>query len=210
MFINETKFKKLCNQAFKGMGLKISRDENDLWTIASNWWCLQVHNDDLTNKTRSMLTEIVGELPSAGEAMEYRYADNPQILLSGAAGRNVMEEYGKAGVNGVKWTFTNVMIRTSGDFQEVLQCTQSTELKTLIPHRIYEVFSEKNLKKESNETFPEFGLSVDAHDWIIWGSNVMWFGCMQRPARYKGEADFLWAIEGVNAWWTNDSSELIG
>lgn len=203
MFIDETKFKKLCKQAYDGMGIRIGRDERGMWTIGTGWWSLMIHGEDMTNKLLATLTEIVGELPQKGEAYKYMAKNSPE---SESFGMNVMEKFNAAHIT---WTFTNVLIRTSGDQIEVMECIQNKEWKTFIPHKIFELFSEKNLKED--EIFPEYGFSTDEDDkWIVWGSNTMWFGAMQRPPRFIGEQNFMNAIKDVNAWWTNNTEDFIG
>lgn len=72
MFINASNFKKLCKNAYEGIGLRVACTEKEEYIISCDWWQLKVHKDDITKKVIAAVVEIVGMFPEPGAAVLFK------------------------------------------------------------------------------------------------------------------------------------------
>lgn len=66
MIFNETVFKNLLKDAFKGAGLLVANKEGRI-VLAGSWWVITMDENVFSKKGRAALVELTGQLPMQGE-----------------------------------------------------------------------------------------------------------------------------------------------
>ena len=75
MFIKLRDFKRMIKEAYKGMGLYISRRENQL-LFSNSIWILVIAKETMDKKELAAVIELTGELPEDGQAFKSTEAGN--------------------------------------------------------------------------------------------------------------------------------------
>ena len=66
MFLNTPAVKKLFKKAFNGMGLVVTRPNEELIYIAGSGWQIEMDYETMPFKQKAQLIELLGELPEVG------------------------------------------------------------------------------------------------------------------------------------------------
>lgn len=79
MFINTSKFKKMCKTAYDTCGLLMSREENDL-LIGGGKFLIRTNMKYMTRKEKAVLIELVGNFPDNHETFRANKGGEQQEL----------------------------------------------------------------------------------------------------------------------------------
>lgn len=69
MFVTSQGFKKLINEAYKGIGLRVGNN-GEGYFIAGGYWVIWIKNGCIPKKGLASIIELTGELPEPGEAFK--------------------------------------------------------------------------------------------------------------------------------------------
>lgn len=69
MFITTQGFKRLINEAYKGIGLHVGNDGSGYY-LSGGFWAIWIQHGCLPKKELASIIELTGELPSPGEAFK--------------------------------------------------------------------------------------------------------------------------------------------
>lgn len=93
MFITSQGFKKLINEAYKGIGLSIGNDGEGYY-ISGGYWVIWVMHGWITKKELASIIELTGEMPEPGQGFKATKEGNQYELTwneAYAAMTNAME-----------------------------------------------------------------------------------------------------------------------
>lgn len=79
MFITSQGFKKLINEAYKGIGLSIGNDGEGYY-ISGGYWVIWVMHGWIPKKELASIIELTGEMPGPGEGFKATKAGNQYEL----------------------------------------------------------------------------------------------------------------------------------
>ena len=198
MFINASNFKKLCKNAYEGIGLRVACTEKEEYIISCDWWQLKVHKDDITKKVIAAVVEIVGMFPEPGAAVLFKKGVENQSIA------NVFPNLTDLWDRMDPYEISNVIIKTPGTPSHILA---GPEENILIPGTILQVIDAS--KKEKEESDPGDPRSSKEYNWVVWQNNVMTFGCWKRQPRFIGEKEFMERIQGTDLVWDWKESDCI-
>lgn len=75
MIFNETVFKNLLKEAYKGAGLLVANKEGRI-VLAGSWWVITMEEKVFSKKGKAALVELTGQLPMQGECWRTTSAGN--------------------------------------------------------------------------------------------------------------------------------------
>ena len=79
MFITSQGFKKLINEAYKGVGLNVGNDGEGYY-ISGGYWVISIMHGWIPKKELSSIIELTGEMPEPGEGFKATKAGNQYEL----------------------------------------------------------------------------------------------------------------------------------
>ena len=79
MFLKNSEFKKLINEAYKGKGLKVGNDGEGYY-LAGGYWVIWIRKGCISKKGLGSIIELTGELPEPGTGFEATKAGNQYEL----------------------------------------------------------------------------------------------------------------------------------
>lgn len=79
MFITSQGFKKLINEAYKGVGLRIGNDGEGYY-ISGGYWVIWIMHGWIPKKELASIIELTGEMPEPGEGFKATKAGNQYEL----------------------------------------------------------------------------------------------------------------------------------
>lgn len=79
MFITSQGFKKLINEAYKGVGLNVGNDGEGYY-ISGGYWVISIMHGWIPKKELASIIELTGEMPEPGEGFKATKAGNQYEL----------------------------------------------------------------------------------------------------------------------------------
>lgn len=193
MFTDTQILKRLIKSAWKGSGLHVEHTESGWLAMSGFWWRLEVDYQQLNNKIKAQLIELIGEIPGEGEGYLYFKNQDPQSEIAGTTYMNLMEIFTRCKKT---YEISNVILKTSQDNVAVLESAQD---KLLIPEWAADLTQgEVDLDGES---LPGPAKSDEHQSYVIWANNKMALGIFKRGTQYAGERDFLDAVSDCSLLW---------
>lgn len=204
MFLNTAKFKKQIKKAWEGLGVHITRYDDETYIIDTSWWYLQVKKDYFTKENMAAVVSIVGPLPEKGHAVLYKKGEDPQEEIIGVRWDDMELELDKSDRD---YKCTNVVFRTQGSLVEVLQHRNSLE-HILVPAQFIEMIDMSKCENDE-EMYSPYGYSNHDLNKIFWASDRMILACKKRPYRWLGEKTFMEALGRINLKWDWTEEEAV-
>ena len=193
MFTETQILKRLIKNAWKGSGLHVEHTSEGWLAMSGFWWRLEVDYQQLNNKVKAQLIELIGEIPEEGEGYLYFKDQDPQSEMPGTTYMNLMERWTHCKT---EYEITNVLLKTSQDNLAVLQ---SRDDKILIPEWAADLTLGETDNDGENE--PGNGRSMNGEPYIIWANNKMALGIFKRGELYAGEREFIEAVHDTDLCW---------
>lgn len=81
MFLKINMFKKLIKAAWKGIGLTVGNDGEEIYLVG-NHWTIWLASWEMTNKAKAAIIELTGGLPSEGTAYKAWDGESPQYEMT--------------------------------------------------------------------------------------------------------------------------------
>lgn len=177
MFLKPSEFKKLLEDAYKTSGFKLYNTGIDM-LITGDYWIVQVRNNMMSNKIKSLIIELSGEFPKEGDQIvvrkgelnTYQEADD-MVLVTNVykQKRNEMQP-----VN-----FTRLIYDSPWKticFMNVYDSLGKTSQKILMQERIRTLIDADYIEEEKSETYIEQPAYDSATKMVYWNNNAMTIG----------------------------------
>lgn len=193
MFTETQILKRIIKSAWKGSGLHVEHTAHDWLALSGFWWRLEVDYQQLNNKVKAQLIELIGEIPERGEGYLYFKNTDPQSEMPGTTYQNLLEKWTRCNA---QYEITNVLLKTSQDNLAVLQCGDS---KILIPEWAADLT--RGETDDDGENEPGNGRSMNGESYVIWANNKMALAIFKRGEQYAGEREFIDAVSEVDLCW---------
>ena len=184
MFVDVKVLNRLIKTAYKSGGLHIEHTESGWITISGFYWEVEVGDEELLNKVKAQLVELIGEIPGPGQAYFFVKGSDPQAEIPGCYYRNRMAEYDKLEHS---YEVSNVLLKTAQGNVSILQ--SNTASKIMIPEWGTDLIDPD--ATESDEALPEPGATNESVPYVIWRNNYMALMLMKRTPKYSGEREFM-------------------
>lgn len=173
MFLNEKALEKLIKQAYKGNGVTIGNitvqgadvavEDKEGIFFTNGYWMAWLSINCLTNKTKSIIAELAGDLPYKNKIFRISTTDSdPQMYIDDQYEKILNEAKRKQN----KYKVTNILLEDDLQVLRLLQNERNNK-KVWIPDRYYRVldftqidfeFESKPVSAVSGENYEESGL----------------------------------------------------
>ena len=203
MFLKPSIFKKICAEEWKGKGLRIQRSQG-YFAVAGEDWVMEVNEQRMTPKVRSILCELAGELPSqAIGCLLFRKKKEAQDEKS--IYENLLDQYRRTVE---AYEITNIIFRTVTGQAAVLQEETSKE-KCMVDDLFLQLIDVTAVETKKGERAPLLPRCNPGNDFIIWANNVMALKVKKMNVRYVKEKHILDMLAKEDATWAFVDSETI-
>lgn len=166
MFIKTQGFKKLIQEAYKGPGLKVGRDELGIY-IAGSYWVMQIKEGGIPKKELAAVIELTGELPDKGSGFNATKTGNQYELQNNPIYR-VLENAEECKE---KLEVTKLIVETRGKKGRILQSGLTGEI-TVVNEQFIDMIDASYMDYENGEAYLS-GPMVGKHYGVFWSSNSM-------------------------------------
>lgn len=167
MFITSQGFKKLINEAYKSVGLRIGNDSNGYY-ISGSFWTIWIKNGMIPKKELAAIIELTGELPEQGEAFLANKGGN-QYELSYSDTYNVMEN---AIMCEEEMDITPLILDYEGVQARILQNPNNGTI-VLINERFVKMIDNTVIDYEKGETQAQGPMIQGKMQGVFWRNNTM-------------------------------------
>lgn len=127
MFVNSTQLKKLMKRDFKEVRLTIGNLDGG-YSIMGSTWAVHIMHDGMPNIVKSLIIELAGILPAAGEIITISKENpNPQYEMDAGEGRSIhlVQRYR---ISGRPAFWTNVYEERNEEMYGMIQSNLNGEL----------------------------------------------------------------------------------
>lgn len=194
MFINEGALKKQIKKAYKTGWLTVA-DKFGMLYIAGLTWAMIVDKEAVTNKTKAALIELIGEIPTGGDAYKYSETEAQQVFSESLRDLD-LDTYVET--EGQTYRETRVTVQSSDG--EGLYIQGDDLSHHIVSKEVYAMFDQGAVNKDLGELMPEPAKMRD--DYLIWGNNVMALMIFAKDnPKWEGEYDFIKAVQGIDLCW---------
>ena len=200
MFVDVKVLNRLIKTAYKTGGLHIEHTESGWITISGFYWEVEVGDEELLNKLKAQLVELIGDIPGPGEAYMFEKGSDPQSEVIGCHYNNRMEFYDKLEHS---YEISNVLLKTANGNVSILQ--SGTAPKIMIPEWGTDLIDPDAV--DYDELKPEPGRTNDKTPYIVWRNNVMALALMKRTPKYSGEREFMASTNESDFCWEFEVDE---
>lgn len=174
MFLKTQGFKRLINEAYKGVGLRIENDGQG-YCIAGGYWEIWIAKARIPKKELAAIIELTGELPKTGEGFVATKAGN-QYELQWNEEYNVMD-IAENCEDRIEVTPVTLKYLT-GQQARILQDPGNRSI-VLINEKFIEMIDNTAIEYENGETQAE-GPLIGGKTGVYWKNNTMALRVMPR------------------------------
>jgi hypothetical protein len=192
MFLNESKFKKLCKDKYKGSGLTVGMTDDEVYIVSGEWWNLEVPKEFMTREMLGIIVGFTGELPEKGKI--YTYQEKDEVNQAGLMYVNDWDLSGKYVASKDVYEVTRVTYEGTSSTKRILQ--GKNEIAVVKEEIIKLIDTDRKEKEELMEN----GIRKDGHI-LIWASNMMCFAAYDSIAVNEGEQNFLESCKDIIMNW---------
>lgn len=192
MFTDTTILKTLIKRAWKGSGLHIEHTEDGWLAVGGLWWQFEIDDQEISNKIKAQIVELVGDLPELGQALVYYKKGDPQTEIPGTTFKNLMADWAR---REKEYQISNVILRTANDYSAVLE---GKDDNILVPGWAANLVQGE---VDADETLPVIAKGAEGRCNVIWANNKMALMVICGSTDYAGEKAFLEAVKGVDLTW---------
>lgn len=193
MFLNTTILKRLMKDAWKGAGLTVGKEGEDIF-LFGGYWIARAKEEFIPNTIKGLIVELAGELPKDGIIFKTIKDCGNQYELPGNSTYDIKENAKTANCTLEK---TNIFMQQGASLCRVLQNTNSNK-SILINNALVEIVDPMLIDEANGETSvigPTMA-TPDGHA-IYWHSNVSAFMACIRISDGEKEVEFLKLLEGL-------------
>ena len=192
MFTDTQILKTLIKGAWKGSGLHIEHTEGGWLAVGGLWWQFEIDDQEISNKIKAQIVELVGDLPEPGQALVYYKKGDPQTEIPGTTYKNLLADWAR---REKEYRISNVILRTANDYSAVLE---GSDDNILVPGWAANLVQGE---VDADETLPVIAKGVEGRCNVIWANNKMALMVIWGSTDYAGEKAFLEAVKGVDLTW---------
>ena len=192
MFADTQILKTLIKGAWKGSGLHIEHTKTGWFAVGGLWWQFEIGDQEMDNKIKAQIVELIGDLPEPGEAAVYYKKGDPQIQMPGTIYRNLMGEWYK---REKEYWISNVILRTKNDYVAVLE---GKEGYVLVPNWAANLVQGE---PDPDEHVQPVAKAAERGNNVIWTSNKIAIEIITCNPDYAGENAFLEGVKGLDLTW---------
>ncbi|RDU22191.1 hypothetical protein [Anaerosacchariphilus polymeriproducens] len=194
MFFNSTVFKRLVNQAWKGAGLTVGRDQDEIF-LEGGFWVIRIKENKIPNKDKAALIEIVGELPAAGEVFKAIKGTGNQYEIPFNHNWNLESHWKLADT---EFGITNVIVK-----QKEIACRVLQNMKKgncVLINEIFMSLIDLSAMNREEETEPFGPMAVNENGTIMyWKNQICALAvCTRRPNEENYETKFMDVISRID------------
>lgn len=193
MFLNTTILKRLMKDAWKGAGLTVGKEGEEVF-LFGGYWIVRVKEDFIPNAIKGLIVELAGELPEDGTIFktikdcgnQYELPENSTYNITEAA-KNTNCAFAK----------TNIFMQQGTALCRVLQNVNSNKT-VLINNMLVEIVDPSLIDEPNGETevIGPTAATPDSYA-IYWHNNVSAFMACIRTSDGEKEIEFLKLLEGL-------------
>lgn len=168
MFLKNSGFKKLINEAYKGAGLKVGNDGEGYY-LHGGYWTIWIRKGCISKKELASIIELTGELPEPGTGFEATKAGNQYEMQW----RGEFSAWENANTCDEEAEITPLILKyTSGQQARILQNTKNGSIM-LINERFVEMIDNTAINYEDGETRAEGPLIHRKYQGAFWRNERM-------------------------------------
>ena len=168
MFLKSSGFKKLINEAYKGVGLRIGNDGEGYY-LSGGYWVIWVRKGYIPKKELASIIELTGELPQPGTGFKATKSGNQYEMQFNDA----FSAWGNAMECDEMVEITPLILKyTSGQQARILQNTKNGSIM-LINERFVEMIDNTAINYEDGETQAEGPLIHRKYQGAFWRNERM-------------------------------------
>ena len=193
MFLNTTILKRLMKEAWKGAGLTVGKENDELF-LFGGYWIVRAQEDFIPNTIKGLIVELAGELPQDGTIFKTIKDCGNQYELQGNSTYNIIEAAKKTNCAFAK---TNIFMKHGITLCRVLQNVNSN--KTVLMNNTLVDIVDPSLIDEPNGETEVIGPTAETPDSfaLYWHNNVSAFLACIRTTDAEKEIEFLELLEGL-------------
>lgn len=127
MFINSSQLKKLMKRDYKDVKLTIGNIDSG-YSIMGSTWAVHIMHDGMPNIVKSLIIELAGILPAAGEIITISKENpNPQYEMDAGEGRSIIHLVQRYRISGRPAFWTNVYEGRNDEMHGLIQSNLNGE-----------------------------------------------------------------------------------
>lgn len=206
MFLKSSGFKKLINEAYKGVGLSVGNDGNGYY-IHGGYWVIWIRKGCILKKGLASIIELTGELPEPGTGFKATKAGNQYEMQW----REEFSAWENANTCDEEVEITPLTLKyASGQQARILQKVKDGQI-ILVNERFIEMVDNTEVEYEDGETQAVGPLTSRKYLGVFWKNERMALHVYPRTDDENRELiGYLEAFDIMNRGENRDEYRLLG
>lgn len=206
MFLKNSEFKKLINEAYKGIGLKVGNDGEGYY-LSGGYWVVWIRKGCISKKGLASIIELTGELPKPGTGFEATKAGNQYEMQW----RGEFSAWENANACDEMVEITPLILKySSGQQARILQKAKDGRI-VLVNERLVEMIDNTEVEYEDGETQAVGPLMSRKYPGVFWKNERMALHAYPRTDdENKNLIGYLEAFDIMNRGENRDEYRLLG